>query len=164
MQTNRWIAGIAGGVVLIASAASAEEYCREYSRNVVVGGRTQEAYGTACQRPDGSWQIMSESGVGGQSVSSQPAFLAYENNVGRAVHTQPATVVVERDPSWRWLTPLAFALTLNALVDHPQVHYYRPRYHHWRHDDDHHYRKSSRYKYRDHHGRGRGKGRGRHDH
>jgi surface antigen len=32
-------------------------YCREFSQTVMIGGRTQEAYGTACRQPDGSWQI-----------------------------------------------------------------------------------------------------------
>jgi surface antigen len=33
-------------------------YCREYSQNIVVGGKTERAYGTACRQPDGSWQIV----------------------------------------------------------------------------------------------------------
>jgi len=34
-------------------------YCREYQQTITVGGRTEEAYGTACQQPDGSWKIVS---------------------------------------------------------------------------------------------------------
>lgn len=33
-------------------------YCREYQQTVSVGGRQQSAYGTACQQPDGSWEIV----------------------------------------------------------------------------------------------------------
>lgn len=33
-------------------------YCREYRQTVVIGGREQEAYGTACRRPDGAWEIV----------------------------------------------------------------------------------------------------------
>ena len=33
-------------------------YCREFQQTVTVGGQTQEAYGTACRMPDGSWQII----------------------------------------------------------------------------------------------------------
>ncbi|MEQ8815186.1 MAG: glycine zipper 2TM domain-containing protein [Thalassobaculum sp.] len=33
-------------------------YCREYTTRARVGGRTQEAYGTACRQPDGSWRIV----------------------------------------------------------------------------------------------------------
>ena len=33
-------------------------YCREFQQTVTVGGETQEAYGTACRQPDGSWQVI----------------------------------------------------------------------------------------------------------
>lgn len=33
-------------------------YCREYQQVVVIGGRQEEAYGTACRQPDGSWKIV----------------------------------------------------------------------------------------------------------
>lgn len=35
------------------------DYCREYQTVVTIGGRTQQAYGTACRKPDGSWQMVS---------------------------------------------------------------------------------------------------------
>ena len=31
--------------------------CREFTTRVYVGGRSEEAYGTACRQPDGSWRI-----------------------------------------------------------------------------------------------------------
>jgi surface antigen len=34
------------------------QYCREYQQTVTVGGETQDAYGTACRQPDGSWQVV----------------------------------------------------------------------------------------------------------
>lgn len=33
-------------------------YCREFQQTIVVGGRTERAYGTACQQPDGSWRTL----------------------------------------------------------------------------------------------------------
>ncbi|MGE5537248.1 MAG: RT0821/Lpp0805 family surface protein [Gemmatimonas sp.] len=33
-------------------------YCREYTTNARIGGRTQQTYGRACRQPDGSWQIV----------------------------------------------------------------------------------------------------------
>ncbi|MFQ6016922.1 MAG: RT0821/Lpp0805 family surface protein [Kiloniellaceae bacterium] len=33
------------------------EYCREFQQTVVIGGKTEDAYGIACRRPDGSWEI-----------------------------------------------------------------------------------------------------------
>lgn len=32
-------------------------YCREYQTTVTVAGKTEQAYGTACRQPDGSWQL-----------------------------------------------------------------------------------------------------------
>ena len=36
------------------------QYCREYTQTVKVGGKTQNAYGTACRQPDGAWQVVSQ--------------------------------------------------------------------------------------------------------
>ena len=38
--------------------ASTGAYCREYQHTVYVGGRAENAYGTACRQPDGSWQVV----------------------------------------------------------------------------------------------------------
>ena len=35
------------------------QYCREYEQTIVVGGQPNQAYGTACRHPDGTWQIQS---------------------------------------------------------------------------------------------------------
>jgi len=32
--------------------------CREYQQTVIIGGREEEAYGTACRQPDGTWKIV----------------------------------------------------------------------------------------------------------
>jgi hypothetical protein len=39
--------------------STAGRYCREFQQTVMIGGRTEQAYGTACQQPDGSWQVTS---------------------------------------------------------------------------------------------------------
>ena len=33
--------------------------CREFQQTVTIGGRTEEAYGTACRQADGTWMIVS---------------------------------------------------------------------------------------------------------
>ena len=35
------------------------QYCREYQQTITVGGQVEEAYGTACRKPDGAWEIVS---------------------------------------------------------------------------------------------------------
>jgi surface antigen len=32
--------------------------CREYQTTIVVGGKKEEAYGTACRQPDGTWKFI----------------------------------------------------------------------------------------------------------
>jgi surface antigen len=39
--------------------ADSGDYCREFQQTVTIGGKTEEAYGTACRQPDGSWEIQS---------------------------------------------------------------------------------------------------------
>ena len=34
------------------------QYCREYQQTVSIAGETQQAYGTACRQPDGTWKIV----------------------------------------------------------------------------------------------------------
>ena len=38
---------------------TAGRYCREYQQTIYVGGQQETGYGTACQMPDGSWQVVS---------------------------------------------------------------------------------------------------------
>lgn len=37
---------------------NAGQYCREYQQTIVVGGRSEQAFGTACRQPDGSWKVV----------------------------------------------------------------------------------------------------------
>ena len=32
------------------------QYCREFQQTIVIGGKEEKAFGTACRQPDGSWQ------------------------------------------------------------------------------------------------------------
>lgn len=34
------------------------QYCREFQNTVIIGGKPQQAYGTACRQPNGNWQIV----------------------------------------------------------------------------------------------------------
>ncbi len=38
--------------------AKSGAYCREYHQSVYIGGKEQQAYGTACRQADGSWKII----------------------------------------------------------------------------------------------------------
>ncbi|MCZ6764305.1 MAG: RT0821/Lpp0805 family surface protein [Alphaproteobacteria bacterium] len=38
---------------------ASDRYCREYETEIRIGGRSETGVGTACQNPDGSWDIVS---------------------------------------------------------------------------------------------------------
>ena len=56
-----WSNGAASGNVTAVREGNSTSgrYCREFQQQVVVGGRMEQAYGTACQQPDGAWEIIS---------------------------------------------------------------------------------------------------------
>ena len=33
-------------------------YCREFTQTINVGGKSEEAFGTACRQPDGTWKLL----------------------------------------------------------------------------------------------------------
>lgn len=33
-------------------------YCREFQRDIIIDGKPERAYGTACLQPDGTWKIV----------------------------------------------------------------------------------------------------------
>ena len=38
--------------------SSSGRYCREYQQKIMIGGREEIGYGTACQQPNGDWEIV----------------------------------------------------------------------------------------------------------
>lgn len=66
------------------SAASARaEYCREFTETIVVGGRKEQGYGTACLQADGAWQIQ------------EPA--RFDSGY-RAADNTPQTIIIRDEP------------------------------------------------------------------
>ncbi|MDA5195110.1 RT0821/Lpp0805 family surface protein [Govanella unica] len=47
-----------GEVVPKAAYQRQNQYCREFTQTIVVGGQKEQGYGTACRQPDGSWKIV----------------------------------------------------------------------------------------------------------
>lgn len=41
-----------------AYVADSGQPCREYTHTVIIGGKEQQAYGTACRQADGSWKVV----------------------------------------------------------------------------------------------------------
>ncbi len=52
--------GASGSVVALRDGKSTSgRYCREFQQTITVAGKAEQAYGTACQQPDGAWEIVS---------------------------------------------------------------------------------------------------------
>jgi surface antigen len=51
--------GHSGTVTATRTYHSGNSYCREFQNDVVIGGKSEKAYGTACRQPDGSWKVQS---------------------------------------------------------------------------------------------------------
>ncbi len=56
-----WDDGDSSGYVVASKegkSSGAGLTCREYQQSITVGGKTEDAYGTACLQADGSWEIV----------------------------------------------------------------------------------------------------------
>jgi hypothetical protein len=60
-ETVIWQDGGASGAVTATreGTSTSGRYCREFLQEVSIGGRSEQAYGTACRQPDGSWEMIS---------------------------------------------------------------------------------------------------------
>ena len=52
--------GDRGRVQVTREGYAGNRACREFQQEIVVDGRQQNAYGTACQAPDGSWELVGD--------------------------------------------------------------------------------------------------------
>lgn len=62
-QSIRWEnpnSGNSGTVVPVRTGTDTQTgaLCREYQQTVTVGGKQEQAYGTACRQADGSWKVV----------------------------------------------------------------------------------------------------------
>jgi len=63
-ETIIWREGGAAGAVTATreGTTTSGRYCREFLQEVSIGGRKEQAYGTACRQPDGAWEVISVDG------------------------------------------------------------------------------------------------------
>lgn len=60
-QSSTWKnpnTGHSGATTPTRTYETADGPCREYRTSVVIDGRTETAYGTACRQPDGTWRVV----------------------------------------------------------------------------------------------------------
>ncbi len=165
------VLGIAISVAAVAAlpkAASAGDYCREYTRTVYIGARAQEAYGTACLQPDGSWMIVGE-GLG-NDITSNVSDVDYVIHDNRRDFAPSRVVYYERHPSYyrRPASPVFIWSINNGYYRRPASPvfiwsinngYYRHGHHYnYRRDWDRRDRHDKWDRHDNHRGRGRGHG------
>jgi len=60
--TSRWINPDSGNSGTITPTNTYKntngQYCREFNQTIIVGGKSQKGYGSACRQADGSWKII----------------------------------------------------------------------------------------------------------
>ena len=140
--------------------AGSNDYCREYTRTVYIGGRSQDAYGTACLQSDGSWMIVGE-GLGNDIPDNV-------SNVNYVIHDNrreviPTRVVYYDRPYYRSrpVTPIFTWYNGGHYRNGHNVVYRKYNYNNRYDRHDRHDRHDYRWDYGDRHGRdhkGRGNG------
>lgn len=50
--------GNRGTITPTKTVRTEQGYCREYVQEIIVGGDKQKAFGRACRKPDGNWEIV----------------------------------------------------------------------------------------------------------
>lgn len=146
-------------VVFAHSAAAQQSYCREFTREVDVGGQMQEAYGTACQQADGSWQIMSDSHMGqgteqpaAQNTpqqSSRSSVVVVNPNQPDVIIVRPSRTYEAQSYGYGYSVGAGTGGTSLTIGTYPMYGYYHP-HHRYRWGND--YRRDSFYRH--HHGPG----------
>ncbi|MBI5439974.1 MAG: hypothetical protein HY900_02050 [Deltaproteobacteria bacterium] len=100
---------------------AAGQPCREFMQTVTIGGQPQQAYGTACRQPDGSWHIVGDQPETAQVVVREP----------RVIYREPPGYVYYRPypvyrPYYPYYYPFFSPISLSLSFGH--VHWGRHRW------------------------------------
>jgi surface antigen len=75
-QPTNWVnpdTGETGSIVPVKTFKNSEgQYCREFRQTILIGGKKEQGYGTACRQPDGTWQIVRGEGDHPTAYSQAP--------------------------------------------------------------------------------------------
>lgn len=76
-QASEWVnpdTGRSGAVVPVRTFENDEgQPCREFVTTIVIGGKEEQGYGTACRQPDGSWRIVADDQDAPPGAPSSPS-------------------------------------------------------------------------------------------
>jgi len=59
-QVSTWEnpdSGNSGRIMPTRTVQRGDEFCREFTQTIIIGGQEEQAFGLACRQPDGSWKI-----------------------------------------------------------------------------------------------------------
>lgn len=111
------------------TANATEEYCREYTKTIYIGGKAQEGYGSACMKPDGSWEFVNESN---EIIPNQPMALPMQRR-------NVSTVIYYNDLDY-YLRPFGWYPGRHIERRIERRHYYVDHHPHRYHYNDYGYR------------------------
>jgi surface antigen len=83
-------------------------YCREFTTQVIIGGKVEEAYGTACRMPDGAWKIQE-----------------HRTDLDSGRHSRGAPACVIEEPCYRHGPPRSAPPPWAPAHGYPARHTYR---------------------------------------
>lgn len=106
MKTLLMGIGLTLAAFVAAPSDARADYCREYTRTVTIGGRAQDAYGTACQQSDGSWMIVGE-GLG-NDIPDNASNVDYVIHDDRRDIVPPRVVYYDTAPRYIYNRPAPF--------------------------------------------------------
>jgi surface antigen len=92
-QASEWVnpdTGRAGGVAPVKTFEDAQgRPCREFITTILIGGREEQGYGTACRQPDGTWEIVAEDRLASQGAPPAPPREIYVYTPPREYYRYP---------------------------------------------------------------------------
>ncbi len=125
-------------------------YCREFQQTIIIDGRQERGYGTACRQPDGHWLIVNPNSLG--QANRQPA------KVVKKVRVYDRPDYYAYPPRYAYPYFPGYLSLSFGYVKHKGHSHYRNR-HHRGHHNKLHYGKSRHYRHgKAHHRFGKQKG------
>lgn len=114
-QASTWVnpdTGGTGSVVPVRTFQNAEgRPCREFQETIVIGGREEQGYGTACRQPDGTWRIVSGEEAAPPTVERHTTVFLRE--APRTYYNRPYYPYGYYDPWWGYGYPYWYPFSLS---------------------------------------------------
>jgi hypothetical protein len=136
-QATTWVNPDTGGSGAVAPVRTFEDAagqpCREFRQTILIGGRQEQGYGTACRQPDGAWRIVAGEAAAAAPVARRTS--VYVREVPRPYYYPAYYPYGYYDPWW-YGYPLSLSLSF-GYVSGGGHHHHR---HSGRHDGGHRFR------------------------